>query len=331
MAFNRFSRFFALCKTPYGAISKDKALESIEDLKEKTKTYLNISKGEYLSGVGHQAGNYERYPKDPKDIGPDTADISKSMKQSFDVYGLDGIEIDIQVDQENIIDQGIKGVYVVHDRLKNDLKTCAIEYLKRNSLEKILQYFIDAKYFEKNKHIYIEIKCDNSDKLNKRDKTVIESTLNIIDDLLGKYPKECADKIYKYISFASFNYRALEKIAALSNGKYNLFFIAASNRVLGWIAGRIFCPQFNYLGRKLRKTLSESELITGVWFDPCAVNDFGRVFSDINRKRKFRGNLKPLRIFISTYLLEKNDYFDRIENEGKGLEDVDGLFFEIKS
>jgi len=41
--------------------------------------------------------------------------------------------------------------------------------------------------------------------------------------------------------------------------------------------------------------------------------------------------LKPLRIFISTYLLEKNDYFDRIENEGKGLEDVDGLFFEIKS
>ena len=331
MASNRFSRFFALCKTPYGAISKDNALKNIEYLKEKTKECLNIANGEYLSGIGHQAGNYEQYPKDPKEIGPDTVDISESMKQSFDVYGLDGIEIDIQIDQKNIIEEGIKNVYVVHNKLKNGLKTCAIQYLKRNTLEKVLKYFINTKYFEKNKHIYIEIKCDDSEKLKRRDETVIESALNVIDELLEKNPQEKTEEIYRHISFASFNYRALERIAQLSNSKYSLFLIAASNRFLGWIVSKTFCPHFNYLGRKLKKTLSKSELITGVWFDPCAVNNFREIFNGINQKRESSGELEQLKIFVSTYLLEENDYFDRMKSDGEGLGNVDGLFFEIKS
>jgi hypothetical protein len=331
MASNMISRFFALCKTPNGAISKDNAIKKIKYLKEKTKEHLNIAKDERLSGIGHQAGNYEQYPKDPKEIGPDTIDISESMKQSFDVYGLDGIEIDIQIDQENIIDQGIKGVYVVHNKPENGLETYAIEYLKRNTLEKVLEYFIDANYFEKNKHIYIEIKCDNSEKLKKQEESVIEGALNVIDKLLQKNPQEFAEKFCNHISFVSFNYNALEKIAISSNGRHSLFLIPASNRFLGWIASKIFCPQFNYLGRKLKKALSESELITGVWFDPCGVNDFGKIFNEINQKRENSGKLKPLKIFVSTYLLEENDYFDRMKTEVEGLENVDGLIFEIKS
>jgi len=331
MASNKISRFFAPCKNPYGAISKDNALEKIEYLKENTKKCLNIAKGECLSGIGHQAGNYEQYPKDPKEIGLDTINISESMKQSFDAYGLDGIEIDIQIDQKNIIEEGMKDIYVVHNKLKNGLDTCAIEYLKRNTFEKVLKYFIDTKYFEKNKHIYIEIKCDDSERLEKQDEAVIEGALNVIDKLLEKKPQEGVEEICKHISFASFNYRALEKIAKLSNEKYSLYLIAASNRFLGWIASKIFYPQFNYLGRNLKKTLSESKLITGVWFDPCAVNNFGNIFNEINKKRKNSGELKHLKIFISTYLLEKNDYFNKMKSEGEGLENVDGLFFDIKS
>ncbi len=331
MASNRFLKFSALCKTPYGAISKKNVQEKIESYKERTKRYLNISEGKRLSAIGHQAGNYEQYPKDPGEIGPHKLDISELMKQSFELFGLDAIEIDIQIDQENVINQGIKDVFVVHDKLGNDLETCAVEYLKRNTLENVLKCFIDEKYYKKNKHIYIEIKCDDSKKLEKQDEAVIERALDVIDELLEIYPQERAEEVFKHISFASFNYKALERTAKLSNSRHSLFLIVASNRFLGWIVSKTYWPHFNYLGKKLKKTLSESELITGVWFDPCAVNNFNKVFNGINRKRESRGELKQLKIFVSTYLLGENDYFNRMKDDGEELENVEGLFFEIKS
>ncbi|MBW1912628.1 MAG: hypothetical protein JRI43_05580 [Deltaproteobacteria bacterium] len=331
MTSNRFTRFFSFCKTSYGAISREGAVKKIDSYKKRTGQCLGIGEKEDLLKFGHQAGSYEQYPKDPEKTGTDTLDISKLMKQSFDDYSLDGIEIDIQIDQENRVGEGIKDIYVVHDKLENDLKSYAIEYLKRNTLKKVLRDFIEAKYYENNKHIYIEIKCDDSERLDTCDERVIAGTLDVIDGLVKEYSHEDAEEICDHLAFASFNYRALEKIDKLSKHRYDLFFIAASNRTLGWIATKTIYRHFNYLGKMLKKTLSESNIITGVFFDPCAIDDFGAVFNRINDTRENEFKLEPLKIFISTYLLEEDEYFDRIENEGKNLQNVKGLFFDIKS
>jgi len=331
MASNRFTRFFSICNTPYGAISRENAAKKIDSNSKRTGKCLGIGKNKDLLKIGHQAGSYKRYPKDPEKIGTYTFDISKLMKQAFDDLSLDGIEIDIHVDQKNVVGQDIKDIYVVHDKLENGLDSYAIGYLKRNTLEKVLRSFIEAKYHENNKHIYIEIKCDDSEQLDTWDETVITGALNIIDKLMKNCSHEEAEEICDHLAFASFNYRVLERIGELSKGRYDLFFSAASNRTLGWIASKTIYRHFNYLGKRLKESLSESKMITGVFFDPCSIDDFGYVFNGINNIRENEFSLKPLKIFISTYLLEENEYFDRIENEGKNLQNVKGLFFDIKS
>ena len=330
MAYSRFTKFFSICNTSFGAITRENAAKQIGSYNKRTKKYLGIGENSDLLKIGHQAGSYKRYPKDPEKIGTDTFDISKLMKQSFEDLSLDGIEIDIQIDQENVVHESIKEIYVVHDKLENGLDSYAIGYLKRNTLEKVLRNFIDAKYHENNRHIYIEIKCDDSEQLDTRDETLITGALNIIDKLMKNRSHEEAEEICDHLAFASFNYRALERIGELSKGRYDLFFIAASNRTLGWIASKTIYRQFNYLGKRLKKILSESKMITGVFFDPCSIDDFGSVFNGINNIRENEFSLKPLKIFISTYLLEENEYFDRIEKEGKNLQNVKGLFFDIK-
>jgi len=330
MTSRRSAKPFSLCNKPRGAISRDKVVEKIEYYNRRTKKCLGIVESHRLLKIGHQAGAFERYPKDPEKISIDTADILELMKKSFEDYRLDGIEIDIQIDQKNIVGEGVRDIYVVHNKLEINLAPYAADYLKKNTLRKVIMGFIDAKYHEKDKHIYIEIKCDDSKRLDIRDEAAISGALDVIDEVVKSYSAGEAEAICKHIAFASFNYRALERIDRLCNGKHDLFFIVASNRALGWIATKTIYPHFNYLGKRLKKVLLRSEFLTGVWFDPCAVNDFARIFNGINREREGNLLLKPLKVFVSTYLLKKEEYFDRLESEREKLGNVEGLFFETK-
>ena len=177
----------------------------------------------------------------------------------------------------------------------------------------------------------IEIKCDDYEKLDMRDKAAITGALHIIDDLVRQSSPEKAKEIREHIGFASFNTMALERIAEVTGGRHDLFFIVASNRALGWIATKTIYPHFNYLGKRLKKVLSRSEYLTGAWFDPCAVKDFSRIFNAINRERQGNPLLQPLKVYISTYLLEEREYFHRLEKDREKVQHVEGLFFEIKS
>jgi len=327
----KVKRFFSLCNISHGAISREGAVNKIGAYGKRSGKYLGRREGGDLLVFGHQGGNYERYPKDPNEIDPGTFDISKLMKQSYDDLSLDGIEIDLQIDQQTIVEQGNKDVYVVHNPLEYGLKSDAIKYLRKNSLEKVLTSFIDKKYYKNNKLLYMEIKCDHSERLDSRDEDVIATTIRVIDGLMRKYTPQDAEAISRRLGFASFNYRALERISELTRGKYDLFFIAASNRILGWMASKTIYRHFNYLGKRLKQTLSGSGILTGVWFDPCGINNFGAVFNGINRTRKELFRLAPLKMFVSTYLLDENEYYDRMEKETEKLQHVEGLFFEIKS
>jgi hypothetical protein len=327
----RSAKPFSLCNKPRGAVSRDKIVEKIEYYNRRTRNCLGVVESHRLLKIGHQAGDFERYPKNPEKISMHTADISELMKKSFEDYRLDGIEIDIRMDHGNVIDKAVKDIYVVHDKLESPLGPYPTSYLKRNTLRNVLKGFIEAKYHEKNKHIYIEIKCDDSEGLDSRDKAGISGALDVIDEVVKSYPAGKAEAIYRHIALASFNYKALERIDRLCNGQHDLFLIVASNRLVGWLAIKTIYPHFNYLGKRLKKVLSTSEFLKGAWFDPCAVNHFGGIFNGINREREENLLLKPLKVFISTYLLQKEDYFDRLESEREKLRHVEGLFFEMKS
>ncbi len=330
MTFKKSTRPFSFCSNPYGALSRDHAEEKIAYYTQKTKKCLGMAEGHRLLKIGHQAGAFERYPKDPGAISIDTADILDLMKMSFEDYRLDGIEIDIQIDQNNIIDENVRDIYVVHNKLDFHLMPYATGYLKRNTLRNVLKGFLDAKYHEKDKYMYIEIKCHVAKKLDIRDKAAISGALNVIDDVLKGFSSEEAEEIRKHIGFASFNNKALERIAELAKGRHALFFIVASNKALGWIATKTIYPHLNYLGKRLKKILLESQFLTGIWFDPCAVKDFGRIFNAINRERQGNPLLQPLKVYVSTYLLEEREYFSRLEKDREKLYHAGGLFFDIK-
>jgi hypothetical protein len=327
----RSAKPFSLCNKPRGALLRDKIVEEIEFYNKRTKKCLGVDESRRLLKIGHQAGDFERYPKNPEKISMDTVDISDLMKKSFEDYGLDGIEIDLQMDHGNVIDKAVKDIYVVHDKLESPLGPYATSYLKRNTLREVLKGFIEAKYHKKNKHIYIEIKCDDSERLDNQDKTAISGTLDVIDEVVKRYPAGEAEAICRHIALASFNYKALDRTDRLCNGQHDLFLIVASNRIIGWLAIKTIYPHFNFFGKRLKKVLSTSEFLKGAWFDPCAVNHFGSIFNGINKEREKNLLLKPLKVFVSTYLLQKEDYFDRLESEREKLRHVEGLFFEIKS
>jgi hypothetical protein len=330
MTSRSWAKTFSLCDKPRGAVSRNKVVEKIELYSRETKKALGLVEKHRLLTIGHQAGDFERYPKDPGKISMDTVDILELMKNSFEDYCLDGIEIDIQIDHKNIIDENLKDVYVVHNELETQLAPFAIDYFKRNTLRKVIRGFVDSKYHERGKHIYIEIKCNDSERLNNRDNEAISGALDIIDDVVKGFSASETQKIFRHIGFASFNHRALERIAGSAKGRHNLFFIVASNRALGWIATKTIYPHFNFLGKRLKKVLLRSEFLTGVWFDPCAVKDFSEIFNAMNREREGNPLLRPLDVYVSTYLLEEREYFRKLGMQKDKMHHVEGLFFEIK-
>ena len=218
MTSKRSAVTFSLCNKPHGVISSNNILERTEYYDRRTKKCLGLAESHRLLKIGHQAGSFQRYPKDPEKISKDTADISELMKKSFEDYRLDGIEIDIQVDCRSVVDEANRDIYIVHDNLESSPGPYATDYLKRNTLQKVLKVFTDAKYHEKGKYIYIEIKCKNSERLDNRDKEAISGALKVIDDVIRESSAEVAKEIRKHIGFASFNYMALETIDELAIG-----------------------------------------------------------------------------------------------------------------
>jgi hypothetical protein len=253
-----------------------------------------------------------------------------AMNWCFQDAGMDGIEIDIQADQMRLAEEAIQDIYVVHDKLRAPLRPGVREYLRRNTLEKVIKGFISQGYPAAGKSLYIEIKCDHPVTLDGWDGAVIRGALRKIGQLTSSFPEPERAVIERHIAFASFNYRALERIAELAPGKYDLFLIVASNKCLPWVASKTLYPQYNYLGRRLRQTVVRSRVLTGIWFDPWAMEDFGAVFNRINEERSRDAQGKPLALFVSTYLLEAGEYAHRLGTEKERLHNVKGLIFDIR-
>ncbi len=301
-----------------GALRYDKANIKIEEFR---KNYEHLS-GEGLLAIGHAAGAFQRYPVNlfTKPAEP----VADLIRDSLVRHGLDGVEIDVQVDEKG-------KVFVTHDRIIEEGRIKNIkEFHREGRLEDVVRLFLDDKLIM-TKSLYIELKTPHSDRLSDTDVFLIENTLVAVNDTL-KGSKE-GGEARKRISFVSFNYRALERVKLLcasdpgkyGSGNYSFFWIVASNR--GPFITHCVCPAFSSLSGGKVDDLAKDTVLTGIWFDPRGVSDFGKLFRQINDRRP---KDRKLCFFISTYGLSEKRFSRQMKCGLDGLDNVRGLIFDIK-
>jgi len=321
-----------------GSIVRDNARYNMIDLyKHRILNLLDRENNnkQNLIAVGHRAGNYRKYPVFPDEIPPGAnsindempkINITESMVESFENINLDAIEVDVQSGPGDDNDS----IYIVHERIPRDIFKKDLflrNYLKNNTLEKLLNRYIQSKYYMNNKHLYIEIKCLDAYKLDGYEEKVISRTLEIIDSVISlQNRKEDSSKIKKHISFISSNYLALKLIKRRVGQSHKLYLIAGSNSFWNKI-GNITCDEFNSIDDfdeidDLRSMIYSKDIIDGIYFDPKFVNNYSSVFHKINQRRKENNSsLKEFEFFISTYKLDFDDFFESLHNEKKSLDD----------
>ncbi|MCP4130787.1 MAG: hypothetical protein GY754_07380 [bacterium] len=330
--FSRLCQF--LCIGNPGEIARLSARSEIDEYLHRIGEIFGTSRDRPLV-VGHRGGDHLRYPKNSKKIRPGyTADVCTLMQNSFETLGLDGVEIDLRIDLSGTV--GPEGViYVTHDEPADKLPSPTIEYLKQNTFEKILSFFIESGYY-KTRFLFLEIKCRFARKLDPKgtEKKLIQKTLETIDGCItsaGLSPEECR-VIKNHIAFVSFNYRALETLHRYQQSPaHELFLLPATNRIL--IRLIIFVlrnlKNLSFLSKTLFKEIIDSEALSGIWYDPRAINNSGIIFNEINNIREREKNLPPLKLFLSTYKLDKEQFFKRIERDKNRPGTAAGFVFDI--
>ena len=239
-----------------------------------------------LEIVGHQSGVPRLYPQNPDKIrkraGTATPVLPtvETMKIAFESTGLDAIEIDVQV-----VDGGdsVEDVYVMHDRpTAADMTDDVVgPYLSGNRLVTVLEAFAAARYYEQGKKIYLEYKTyPPMGELAETDLGLIDGTMAIVDEVAGACGSQ-AEEFRSHIGFVSFNDRALKRARDLTQAKGHSFhFVAGTNRpICSLLAGLI---DETCLDGDVIERLRSSSWLTGIWFGPGWVPDYGTVFPTID-------------------------------------------------
>ena len=331
-------------------------VDIIDEIKQKT---LDIVSGAPKDAevVFHRAGSFQEYAKNVNkadfkyDGSPlSVKDVATLMDRSFGELKADSIEIDAQTVNES---QSYRNVYIVHDEIdEKKLTEMAKNYLANNTLEKVIDHFIQKKYFfpkpdnQTGKHLYIELKIPkkhlylNHSPLSSAQKQYIEKIIGELKNTINTNAagSNTSTAIRRQIGFASFNLYALEYAHDFSKQQgqdgYHYYFIAATNLGLrGYLANVFFSKEINYLDEKLKKRLISHDWLSGIWFDPAGIKRIADTFNTINSKRE-----SPLMLYISTYKLKREKFFEKLRKEfpqspdGQRvkLENVRGLFFDIQ-
>jgi hypothetical protein len=341
-----------------GAILYDHNTTSeIRDYIVETHELVDISP-DGLEVVFHRAGSFQEYAKNvnAKDFqygtgGKSSRDVFELMDRSYSELAADGIEIDAQTVPAN---SNYPNVYIVHDRIDDaNLSKAAKTYLANNSLAEVLTHFIQNEYFKPQKdnpdgnYLFIELKIPkknlhlNHSPLNRSQKQYIEQIIGELQQTIESEAGtgDMSASIRQHIGFASFNLYALEYAHQFANSSqqqdYSFYFIAGTNRgLIGYLAAVFGSREINYLNAVLTQMLIQHDWLTGIWFDPAGINHMAATFNEINRQRQ-----SPLGLYISTYKLKRQRFFERL-NKGMArdendnpvkLKHVRGLIFDIQA
>ena len=337
-----------------GALSRKDFLSKVREILEKQ---TGQKPGRLLS-VGHQLGNFKVYPVFADKVGHKDFDSTREMLYSYTRLRLDGIELDVQLGPE------LKTPYIIHERIIdfyskiNSKWEKARSFFEKNSLERLLESYLQKKLHQKGKYIFIELKAKHSYKLDEIEEQTIEKTMKTLERVISKRPDGAA--IRKKIAFISFNHMALlnamnstacgeEQNIACGESGYGYHYIAGSNLPQSYLYSTLLCPEFNsadHLFVKRKKDAAHKELwemlnadarLTGVWLLPNAVINAPKEFSRINANReKSLGPESLLKFYLSTYQVSHKKFLDHLDNSkhrgkyGNYYGQIEGLIFDVK-
>ena len=236
--------------------------------------------------VGHQSGVPRQYPHSPEKIRRQVRTAYPvlptvdTMRFAFETMGLDAIEMDAQVVDDD--DGGGGEVYVMHDRptAADMADEVVAAYLAGNTLALVLEAFVAAGYHQQGQKIYLELKTQPPmGELADTDESLVERTAGIIDEVaLSRGPE--SEQFRSQIGFVSFNDRALKRASDLAASGHSFHFVAGTNRpICSLLAGMI---DETRLDRATIERLQSSSWLTGIWFGPGWVPDYGTVFPTID-------------------------------------------------
>ncbi len=279
--------------------------------------------------IGHQAGDYQRYPLSAKDLTAENLaaagsyavrDVASLIDRAFETLGLTAVEIDVG----KLRDVSQTEVYVIHDRpdAKDLQPGGARAYLKRNTLEKVLAHFYWKSHHRRGRWIFIELKTDKEMGVGEADRDLVERTVSVVH-------QAAAGRDSVNVGFASFNYEVLElahdEAGALELETYWILNTSRWLRHVGRLNGK------RPVSAATRKLLETSAFLTGVWFDPRWLPDYDDIFA---RARTARRNktppLKPLRYSMSTYYSTMNE-FEKLmaKRPPSGRDQYHAMIFEV--
>ena len=286
-----------------------------------------------LQRVGHQAGSFREFPVKPAELTrtyngqlrrAPVLQVPDLMRQAFDQFGLDGIEIDAKL----VPDGTDTMVCVVHDGAsQEDLQDPTIRaYLRDNQLESAVESLLRH---HAGRTLYIELKTEKkTGVLAPADSTLIRRTHQELEAVLRRPAMApLAAGAREHIAFVSFHFGSLELMDRHAGPRpteaYRLYAIIGTDRpgcsrLVGCLG------EATITDTRLRR-IREATWLTGVWLDPSVVVHLEAVLDSMNRDRT-----EELRLGLSTYYSTFGQFSRKVAAESTGGDRrVESLIFEL--
>jgi glycerophosphoryl diester phosphodiesterase len=277
--------------------------------------------------IGHRIGNHLEYPTNVNKrkyiLGyKNTCEL---LDDAFSKSGLTGIELDVRLGPDGV-------VYVVHDKIKKELKSECWDYLKENSLEKFLRHWIEKEYYKLGK-VYIELKLSPKifhlqkqsflpDVVNESEKKLIDTLFLTMTRIMEDYQTNQAE-ISQSIGFISFSLAALHYAFVVSGFRHSMYLITTTDQFMKRSLSRamFYVP----LTPAEKSRIQYSEWLSGIWFDPVYIDDPVSTFLEINKLRK-----NPLEFFVSTYGMKYSKLLEKFQTPLAKEFPVSGMIFDLE-
>ncbi|HNX60646.1 MAG TPA: hypothetical protein PKK43_16200, partial [Spirochaetota bacterium] len=269
-------------------------------------------------------------------------DINDLMDEAFTRYITDGIEIDLRTVPSN---PSYKGVYVSHDAIESVIMKhgheAARAYLSRNSINQVLEHFIERGYDISGHGIFMELKVprkhlfSNNTDPDESDMEYLRKSFETVNAIVNDVRDPARRKsLVAHLGFISFNPYALKAIHDMDHSGYELHFLAATNRPIGGRFAALLDDELNFLNGSITEFLTHADWLDGIWFDPRGIDNAAEVFNSINDRRKIKTG-----IYLFTFKLEYGElkkrlasyvYEDEASRKKRTLENVRSLMFDIR-
>lgn len=286
-----------------------------------------------LERVGHQAGSFREFPVKPGEVtrtysGPlrraPVLPLTALMRQAFDQFGLDGIEVDVK-----LVPVGPDTmVCVVHDGAsQEDLQDQTIrDYLHDSQLKTVVEHFLKH---HADRTLYIELKTQRkAGPLPLADSTLVRLTHQELEAVLRQPAMTpLAAGAREQIAFISFHFGSLELMNRHAGSRppeaYRLYAIIGTDRP--GCSRLVGCMGEATITDAVLGRIREAPWLTGVWFDPSVVRNLEATLDAMNRDRA-----EELRLGMSTYYSSFGCFSERVAAESMGsARRVESLIFEL--